>query len=85
MNTFKNINDMKLIKRLLATAALILTITALSAQTPPPPNGGSNPGGGNTPVGGGAPIGSGLAILLLMGAAYGSRKVLESNKEKCNF
>ncbi len=76
---------MKIIKRLLATAALILTITALSAQTPPPPNGGDDPGaGGNTPVGGGAPIGSGLGILLLMGAAYGSRKILQNNNEKCD-
>jgi hypothetical protein len=30
--------------------------------------------GGNTPVGGGAPIGSGIAILLLLGVAYGRKK-----------
>ena len=65
---------MKTIKRNIATAALVITITALSAQTPPHPNGGSSPGGSNTPVGGGAPIGSGLLILLGFGSAYGGYK-----------
>jgi hypothetical protein len=31
---------------------------------------------------GGAPIGSGLTILLLLGAAYGSKKLYDLNKEK---
>lgn len=53
------------------TAAPLLTL----AQTPPHPNGGSNPGAGNGPVGGGAAIESGLYILLAMGAAYGVSKL----------
>ena len=52
----------------------------LSAQNPPHPNGGNGPGGGNTPVGGGAPIGGGLIIMMVMGAAYGSRKVYQLKK-----
>lgn len=47
----------------------------LLAQTPPHPNGGNAPGTGNTPVGGGAPIDGGITLMLLMGAAYGTRKV----------
>jgi len=46
------------------------------AQTPPHPNGGSNPGPGNGPVGGGAPIGSGLAIMLAFAAVYGTQKLI---------
>ncbi|MCF8366065.1 MAG: hypothetical protein K9H16_09800 [Bacteroidales bacterium] len=52
----------------------------LSAQTPPPPNGGGNPGSGNTPVGGGAPIAGGIGILLALGAAYGGKKVFQVAK-----
>ncbi len=62
---------------LLIALLFIFSIPAF-AQTPPPPNGSNNPtGGGNTPVGGGAPIGSGLIVLLLLGAAYGSKKVFQ--------
>ena len=57
-------------------AVIFLTLPLLSlAQTPPHPNGGGGPGGGNTPVGGGAPIDGGLSIMLLLGAAYGLRKI----------
>ena len=52
----------------------------LPAQTPPHPNGGGAPGGGNTPVGGGAPLGGGLIIMMVMGAAYGSKKVFKAFK-----
>ncbi len=58
------------------TAAPLLTL----AQTPPHPNGGSNPGAGNGPVGGGASIESGLYILLAMGAAYGANKLYKVGK-----
>ncbi len=76
-------------KKIIRTAATFISITlltvTLSAQTPPPPNGGSGApnGNNNTPVGGGgAPIGSGLAILLALGAAYGGTKVYNFNKRK---
>ncbi len=53
---------------------LILTITLpLLAQGPPDPP--VDPSAGGGPVGGPAPIGSGIGILLLMGAAYGGRKL----------
>lgn len=62
---------------------LVFSIPAFS-QGPPPPNGGNNPGGGNTPVGNGAPIGGGLGIMLLLGAAYGGKKIYQFKKEKNN-
>jgi hypothetical protein len=68
---------MKTFTKTLATLTTITLLTInLSAQTPPPPNGGDTPGqGGNTPVGGGAPIAGGIGILLALGAAYGGKKV----------
>jgi len=58
----------------------LLTIN-LSAQTPPPPNGGGDPTrGSNTPVGGGAPIGGGLLILVALGVGYGVKKVYNFRK-----
>ena len=72
---------MKRAFQLLLIAGLFLSLPLLSlAQTPPHPNGGGGPGGGNQPVGGGAPIDGGLSILLLMGAAYGSKKVYKAFK-----
>jgi hypothetical protein len=62
-------------------AGIFLTLPLFSlAQTPPHPNGDGGPGGGNTPVGGGAPLDGGLSIMLLMGAAYGSKKIYRMNK-----
>ena len=70
---------MKSLKKLIAAAILIFAFSALSAQTPPPPNGnGSNPiDNGNTPVGGGAPIGGGLIIMMALGMGYGTKKVYD--------
>jgi hypothetical protein len=62
-------------------AGIFLTLPLFSlAQTPPHPNGGGGPGGGNQPVGGSAPIDGGLSIMLLLGAAYGSGKILKIKK-----
>ncbi|KAF0202563.1 MAG: hypothetical protein FD170_1737 [Bacteroidetes bacterium] len=44
----------------------------LLAQAPPTPP--SNAGDGGGPVGGNAPVGSGVAIMLVLGAAYGGKK-----------
>ncbi len=72
---------MKKVIKTLAVAGLFLALPLLSAaQTPPHPNGGGGPGGGNTPVGGGAPIGGGLIIMMVMGAAYGSKKAFKAFK-----
>ena len=73
---------MKSIKKLITAAIFIFAMGALSAQTPPPPNGGNDPGGGNTPVGGGAPVGSGLFILFALGAAYGGKKIYQMRKRE---
>jgi len=67
-----------------ALITIILLSINLSAQTPPPPNGGNgNPvEHGNNPVGGGAPIGSGLLILAALGAGYGAKKVYDFRKQE---
>ncbi|MBK9292327.1 MAG: hypothetical protein IPM52_11975 [Bacteroidetes bacterium] len=65
--------------RLLRAAISLLFILKLSislpllAQGPPSPP--LDPVSGGGPVGGSAPVGSGIDLLLLMGAAYGSRKL----------
>ena len=75
---------MKSLKKKIKITGIILAFLAaplfLLAQNPPHPNGGSGPGSGNTPVGGGAPIDGGLSIMLILGAAYGSKKVYQQMK-----
>lgn len=71
---------MKTLKKLLFTALFTVAVFALSAQTPPHPNGGNAPGGGSTPVGGGAPIGGGLLIILSLAIGYGAKKVYDGRK-----
>jgi hypothetical protein len=72
---------MKKILLTLAIVGLFLTLPMFSlAQTPPHPNGGGGPGSGNTPVGGGAPIDGGLTVMLVLGAAYGSKKAYKAFK-----
>jgi len=70
----------KLIKSILI-AGIFLSLPLLSlAQSPPHPNGGGGPGGGNVPVGGGAPIDGGMSVMLVLGAAYGSRRIYKMKK-----
>ncbi len=60
-------------KIIFSLAAVVFFGLAGMAQPQP----GSNGGGGNVggdPIGGGAPVGGGLAIMLVMGAAYGFKK-----------
>jgi hypothetical protein len=70
----------KKLRILIFVSLLISAPTLLPAQgtgpgEPPHPNSGNNPNGTtNTPVGG-APIDGGLGILLILGAAYGIRKL----------
>lgn len=73
-------NDMKrkIIKLVFLSATILLSF-GLFAQNPPHPNGGGGPTGGNTPVGGGAPIDGGLTFMLILGAAYGSKKLIKIN------
>ncbi|MEZ5083702.1 MAG: hypothetical protein R2750_09655 [Bacteroidales bacterium] len=70
----------KTLLKLSAIAVMMLLSFGLFAQNPPHPNGGGAPGGGNTPVGGGAPIDGGLTFMLLMAAAYGSKKLYKVKK-----
>jgi len=72
---------MKKAIRIATLAAFLLAAPLIMlAQNPPHPNGGGAPGGGNTPVGGGAPIDGGLSIMLILGAAYGSKKAYKAFK-----
>jgi hypothetical protein len=80
LNTIKNTDMKKAIKSLFVAIIFLVFPLFLAAQTPPHPNGGGGPGAGNTPVGGGAPIDGGLSIMLLLGAAYGSRKIYRMKK-----
>jgi hypothetical protein len=70
----------KIIQTLTVALLFMVPITLMAQPMPYEPgvNGGtgSNPAGGGPP-GGGAPIGSGLVIMLVLGAAYGSKKVFE--------
>lgn len=71
----------RLFKTLLVTG-LFITLSLISfSQNPPHPNGGNGPTGANTPVGGGAPIDGGLSMMLILGAAYGSKKIYKSFKK----
>ena len=70
-------------KILLVSFFLMVFQFALFAQNapPPPPSGGGASGNNNVP-GGSAPIGGGLTIMLILGAAYGSKKLLNWNSEE---
>ena len=59
---------------------LLITFSGI-AQGPPDPD--PDPSGnGDNGIGGEAPVGSGLAVLLVLGVAYGSNKfLLEKTKE----
>ena len=72
---------MKYLQTLLLADIFLFAISLLQAQTPPHPNGGSNPGIGSTPVGGGAPISGGLFILLTLSAGYGAKRVYHIYKD----
>ena len=75
----------KAIIKITTISAMVLMSVGLFAQTPPHPNGGGAPGSGNAPVGGGAPIDGGLTFLLIMGAAYGSKKLFKTNETLRGF
>jgi hypothetical protein len=73
-------------KKIITSILIILFFTAtpfvsnVFADVPPDPGGG--PGSGDQPVGGGAPVGGGLIVMLVMGAAYGTKKTFFLNKEE---
>jgi hypothetical protein len=80
---------MKKAIRIFTVVSFFALLPILSMAQPPHPNSPTTTGGGNapntggttnTPVGGGAPIDGGLSIFLLMGAAYGAKKVYQVRK-----
>ena len=79
---------MKTLKKLITLTVLTVALSTVTAQSPPPPNGDSNPTtDGSTPVGrdgGSAPIGGGVAMLVAMGAAYGGKKYYDYRRKLKN-
>ena len=57
-----------------------LFMSNIFADLPPDPGSGG-PGGGDLPVGGGSPIGGGIVMMMVLGAAYGSKKVFNARKK----
>jgi hypothetical protein len=75
-----------MMKKLIIIAAIIAFPVAMAFSQPNPgQNAGGTPAGGTgggAPIGGGAaPIGSGIAILLALGAGYGSKKLYDARKK----
>lgn len=70
----------KNIFKYIGIVVFIIGISSAFAQAPPPPNGGDTGNGGDTPVGGGAPIGSGLVAMMILGSAYGAKKLILNRK-----
>ena len=72
----KIIKDIVIIVLLVCLPAFISNIYA---DQPPDPGGG--PGSGDDPVGGGSPLGGGLISMLVLGLAYGSKKLFTERKK----
>ena len=72
---------MKKIAKLLVLIMLVMASASLFSQDPPDPNGGIDPNGDNTPVGGRATVSGGIILLLVLGAAYGGKKVYDLRKK----
>jgi len=69
----------KNIAKLLLIAVLIAGSQQLISQPPPPPGEHGEPGNQNA---GNAPIDGGLGILLVLGAAYGGKRLYDRSKEQ---
>jgi hypothetical protein len=60
------------------TGLIAITLFADPPETPNPPNPGGSPVGNGDPVG--APLDGGLSFLLILGGAYGARKIYSIKK-----
>jgi len=69
---------MRITLRILASFILFLSLSFFTMADQPPDPGGDPTG---QPVGG-SPIGSGLVISLILGAAYGSKKIYQLRNER---
>ncbi len=67
-------------KKIVASLAIIGMFSLGAIAQPQPGNNGGGGDVGGDPIGGGAPVGSGIAVLLIAGAAYGSKKVFDARK-----
>jgi hypothetical protein len=71
-----------ILKTLIITIILVISVSNLPAQAPPHPNGGASPAGGNnTKVGGGAPIGSGNFLLIGLALLYATKKSVSLRRQ----
>ena len=62
------------LKKIVLTLAFVFIVAFSFAQTGPG-DPGSGPSGNDPPAGGNAPVGGGLAILITLGAIYGSKSL----------
>ncbi|HEY9114114.1 MAG TPA: hypothetical protein VIN10_05400 [Bacteroidales bacterium] len=69
---------MKTLKKIKYFLVIIITVIAMNsfAQGGPGDPGG-DPEGGGDPLGGRAPLSGGTFLLIALGAAYGSKKIIE--------
>ena len=66
-------------KKILLTLTAVAAFAALGfAQPQPGTNGNGDPVPNNAPI---APIGSGVAILMVLGAGYGTKKLYDHRKK----
>ena len=70
-----------LINILLVIIFQVFSLIAM-ASTKEPSDPGSGPTTGEPPLGGGAPLSGGVIIMLVLGAAYGCKKVYDLRKER---
>ncbi len=64
----------KIFIAIVISMSFLLNSNYLGAQSTSPSDPGGSPESG-TPLGGGAPIGDGTTVLMLLGIAYGGRKI----------
>lgn len=65
---------------LVASFVTLSMVVFADPPNPPPPPSNPQDGSGGDPVG--APIDSGLSVLLILGAAYGAKKIIDARKAK---
>ncbi len=70
----------KIYSTLLISALMMLPLFSISQMRDPGSPGG-DPSGGGGGVGNSAPIGSGIGILIVLGAAYGGKKLYHLYQE----
>ena len=76
-------NTIQQVKKLILVAVFSLFMLAAFAQNPPPPPGGGSGSENNAgnQLGGNAQIGGGVLILLVLGLAYGGKRLYDLKKQ----